>query len=170
MRNLTASNWKFSRWVPGTLRDRFEEKSIPEPNSGCFLWLGAVARKGYGQMRVDGKTRTATHIALELEGRPVPIGMCVLHRCDTPACVNAAHLFVGTAAENTADMRSKGRERNPPVLRGSANWKTSLTEIEALEIRRRLDAGATQRGLARELGHSLTVIHGIAKRRTWNHV
>jgi hypothetical protein len=106
----------------GTVADRFNRKWIGEPNSGCWLWLGSVSRKGYGQIRVPlpgggNQLRIATHVALELHGGLVPAGMCVLHRCDTPACVNPDHLFVGTFKDNTQDMISKGRNSPPPLAK-----------------------------------------------------
>lgn len=93
----------------GTLAERFEKKNVPEPNSGCSLWFGACDQGGYGQLRVDGRCMPATHIALELAGRPVPVGMRACHRCDNPPCVNADHLFVGDQIANVADMIAKGR-------------------------------------------------------------
>lgn len=89
--------------------ERLEDNSIPEPNSGCTLWFGPTDRCGYGQLMVHGRARRATHLSLEQDGRAVPRGMCACHKCDTPACINPDHLFVGTQADNLADMRAKGR-------------------------------------------------------------
>lgn len=93
-----------------TLRERFEAKVIPEPNSGCHLWCGAVNGGGYGQMNIDHRRVLATHIALALIGRPNPLNKHVLHRCDLPACVNPDHLFFGDDANNVADMIEKNRQ------------------------------------------------------------
>jgi HNH endonuclease len=93
----------------GTIAERFDRFTIPEPNSGCLLWLGAVDQHGYGQLRIDGRARPATHIALELAGRPVPAGLRACHHCDNPLCANAQHLFVGSQRDNVADMVSKAR-------------------------------------------------------------
>lgn len=92
------------------LAERFEAKVSPEPNSGCWLWLGAVTKAGYGIMGIDGSTRPATHISLELQGseRPAP-DQFACHKCDTPSCVNPAHLFWGTHSDNMADQKAKGR-------------------------------------------------------------
>lgn len=84
-------------------------RATPEPNTGCHLWLFAADRKGYGVVRFDGKPRRAHRVAFLLSGGSIPKGRGVLHRCDTPLCVNPDHLFVGTALENTRDMIVKGR-------------------------------------------------------------
>jgi hypothetical protein len=95
--------------------DRFDMKWVPEPNSGCWLWLGSVDRKGYGSLRVAGQLKRATHVSLALAGSSIPSGMYVLHRCDVPGCVNPDHLFIGTLKDNTQDMIRKGRNSPPPV-------------------------------------------------------
>ena len=96
----------------GTLAERFERLTIPEPNSGCLLWIGANRPPaGYGVMRDERRILVpATHVALHLDGRPVPKGMQALHRCDNPYCVHAGHLFIGDQQANVDDMRRKGRD------------------------------------------------------------
>ena len=87
---------------------RFENLYIPEPNTGCFLWIGGLA-KGYGRFSVGGHTGRASHYAWERVNGPVPRGMWVCHKCDNPPCVNPAHLFIGTASDNQRDSVAKGR-------------------------------------------------------------
>lgn len=81
--------------------------------SGCIEWTGVLSNKGYGVLKVGAEGRTQAHRACwELNFGPVPHGMCVLHKCDNPACFNPKHLFLGTKGDNNRDRSSKGRNRN----------------------------------------------------------
>lgn len=89
-------------------------KCIPEPNSGCWLWTGAVYREQrnhqYGTFSVKNK-RTSVHRAVyeAASGKSIPRGMVVRHTCDVCLCVNPSHLVLGTQAENVRDMWERGR-------------------------------------------------------------
>jgi hypothetical protein len=94
------------------IRDRFEEKFVPEPMSGCFLWLGSLTNKGYGQISGGAHhapPRLAHRVAYELYVGPIPPGMFVLHKCDVRSCCNPDHLFLGDLWANARDMARKGR-------------------------------------------------------------
>ena len=80
-------------------------------SNGCWLWQGHCESKaGYGQVSYNGKSVPAHRMFYaELVG-PIPQGICVLHKCDVPQCVNPEHLFLGTQKDNTQDMISKGRK------------------------------------------------------------
>lgn len=97
------------------MKEHFESKFTPEPMSGCWLWDSPRNdRFGYGyyRNRKNRKILAAHRLAWSLYRGPIPDGICVLHKCDTPACVNPDHLFLGTRADNNRDMNSKNRGNN----------------------------------------------------------
>jgi len=111
---------------------RFNDKYTPEPNSGCWLWTSVLNQKGYGLLRVEGRFQRAHRVSYELFKEPIPNEMCVLHKCDTPSCVNPDHLFIGTQKDNMHDMHRKGRG---PNLKGSNSGKAKITEDDVRAIR-----------------------------------
>lgn len=141
--------------------DRFMAKVSPEPNTGCHLWTGFVNRDGYGRLRRGERMVYAHRFAFEEFVGPIPEGAYVLHRCDTPACVNPEHLFVGTQADNVRDRDRKGRGRWPT---GEGSPTARLTAVQVAEIRDRVANGATQTAVAAEYGvsqaHVSTIVHG----------
>lgn len=86
-------------------------KSCVRKANGCIEWVGGRTGYGYGQLKEGRRTRLAHRVAWELRYGLIPTELCVLHRCDNPACVNVQHLFVGTHKDNTADMIAKGRRK-----------------------------------------------------------
>lgn len=93
------------------LAERFFEKAMPEPMTGCFLWTGAHTGHGYGQVWTGSKNERAHRVAWKLVHGEIPVGMEVCHRCDVPSCVNPLHLFLGTHQQNMRDSFDKGRSR-----------------------------------------------------------
>jgi hypothetical protein len=99
-----------------TIAERLEYYSIPEPNSGCVIWIGSIGSSGYGSLGAgrSGKLIRAHRAAWELKNGPIPTGMVLCHHCDNRLCVNPDHLFVGTVADNNLDMIRKGRKYTMP--------------------------------------------------------
>ena len=95
-----------------TLRERFERNFIPEPNSGCWLWLLSLCN-GYGRIYdLQNKRGALAHrLSWEIHRGAIPSGLWVLHKCDVRSCVNPDHLFLGTGLDNMTDMIAKGRQR-----------------------------------------------------------
>jgi|SRR5215469_7495180 len=155
-----------------SVEERFAESYIPEPNTGCFLWTRQVDKNGYGDFIVrkiplgDGryqKERIKAHrLAWELHRGSVPDEMDVCHSCDITSCVNPDHLFLGTAADNSADMVAKERQ-----ARGESLGRSKLTEADVLAIRA---SSETQAKLAERYGVVFQTISDIQRRVTWRHI
>ncbi len=129
-----------------TSLERFEDKFIPEPNSGCWLWTASVWNR-YGQFGVANKSHRAHRVSWQLYRGPIPAGLCVLHKCDVPTCVNPNHLFLGTQTDNVADMMKKGRHVSGNAgnhgnhARGERAGQTRLTESSVRSMRTEFNAG-----------------------------
>lgn len=92
----------------GNKTDNFWKRVEKTPT--CWLWIGGHYPKGYGRFEYRGRVQMASHYSWELtHGTTVPVGQCVLHRCDNPPCIRPDHLFLGTKAENNRDAFLKGR-------------------------------------------------------------
>lgn len=143
-------------------RCRFERHFVPEPMSGCWLWDGTSGRDGYGQIRINGDVYLAHRLSWVLHVGTIPDGMCVLHRCDTPPCVNPRHLFLGSNRDNTADKVAKGRQ-----LRGDGQSQAKLSA----EIVRLIRSGPRPDAeWARMLGTSRPCIRHARTGHTWGWV
>lgn len=153
-----------SFWRGKTCLQRFEEKYIPEPTSGCWLWDGQRTTRGYGHFWFDGKDRKAHRISWHLHVGPIPNGMHVLHKCDNPPCVNPDHLFLGTNADNNADMMRKGRNRQP---RGADKPHTKLSEEDVVAIYSLRHSLLKPQEVAAVYGVGRTQINKIWKGTVW---
>lgn len=92
-----------------SIRCRFFSK-VTKAANGCHEWAASVFKTGYGQFAVSArKPETAHRMAWLLQRGEIPEGLQVLHKCDNRKCANVEHLFLGTQADNVADMMSKGR-------------------------------------------------------------
>lgn len=147
--------------------DRLMVNSIPEPNSGCWLWLGRLDKDGYGSIVINNKLQRAHRASYFLLKGPVPDGLIVRHTCDFPPCINPDHLLVGTHLDNTCDAFRRGR-RVP--MRGEGHTGSKLTDDSVTAIRARFANGERQAALAAEFGVSVGATVAVIRRKTWKHV
>jgi len=154
------------RWpsLAKSLEQRLMEKVARQAND-CWQWTGNHHQYGYGLLKIDGKQIRAHRISWELKNGAIPAGLHILHRCDTPSCVNPDHLFLGTQADNIADKLAKGRQ-----ARGERLHSSKLKVVQVIEIKRLLAAGAKNRTLARQFDVTPTAIRAIAAGRAWKHI
>jgi hypothetical protein len=135
-------------------------------DSACWNWNGNVGRNGYGRY---GQL-LAHRLSYELAYGDIPDDRpCICHSCDNRRCVNPAHLFAGTIADNNADRVAKGRE-GVHVAYGERNGLAKLTEAKVREVRTLWDSGATARLIANTTGVSINNVYFIGRRETWRHV
>lgn len=134
-----------------------------EPNTGCWLWTRGV-RDDYGNVWIDSLNQQAHRVMWEITYGLIPEGMNVLHRCDTPPCINPAHLWLGTQSDNINDMVKKGRGH---VWRGAANGNAVLTENDVVNIRHLLSEGTPYNTVARQFGVGRSTVVAIDIGRSW---
>lgn len=155
------------------LMERLERHSMPEPNSGCQIWLSSSRNSyGHGHMGVDGKSIMAHRVAWQCHFGPIPDGMLVLHKCDTSGCINPNHLFLGTYQDNADDKVRKGRQASGAKLahqraRGEQNGNAKLTADDVRAIRTIV---APQRQIAERFGVTQAIISKIKRNEVWTNV
>lgn len=153
---------------PQSLQERFWAKVDKRGPDECWLWTARIT-SGYGSIGGgghSGRSLSAHRVSWELHNGPIPAGVHVLHRCDNRLCVNPAHLFLGTPADNMADRDAKGRQ-----AAGEKNGVAKLTDNDVRTIRATYaKGGVTQEALARSFNVHQGLISGIIARRRWRHV
>ena len=149
----------------------FWEKVDKRGTGECWNWTPTCRPDGYGQFKFNGKPRLAHRVSWEIHNGKIPHnnshhGMCVCHKCDNPKCVNPDHLFLGTQADNVADMISKGRQVD---VHGESAGRSKLTDEKVRKIRSMYPL-KTIAELARFFGRGETTIAKVVRRQTWRHI
>ncbi len=137
-------------------------------SNGCWIWQRAKQNKGYGAIWYQGKVQRAHRVMFSLAHPRKDISkLCVLHKCDVPACINPDHLYAGTVFDNSRDAWERGLM---VALRGMDNPRAKLTDSKVRRIRALLGNGAGIRELGRKYQVDHTQILKIAQGKTWTHV
>lgn len=178
---------------PVAFEDRFWSKISKRDSDGCWLWTASVDSHGYSMFWWNGKTLHASRVLYERIHGPIPRGLYVLHRCDSPRWVRPDHLFLGTHQENMDDKVAKNRQARGDGhglnlhpdrrTRGDRHWTrlrpqdrlcgerhgcAKLNEGKVRELRARYAAGGvTQRELAREYRITQAQVSLIIRRENW---
>lgn len=161
---------------------RFEDKYIPEPNSGCWLWTGSIRGSGYGYFRYQGRNEYPHRFAYMAYKGSIPAGMEVCHRCDERSCVNPDHLFIGTRQDNIRDMIRKGRcgwQKSPELYvaygrrvgltqKGEMHSRAKLSSFDVDVIRYLLGRGSFVPDIAAVFGVHPATISDVLHGRAWN--
>jgi len=142
--------------------------------NGCWNWSlgkfphhsGDSSLSGYGKVNRGGEQLAHRLFYKERVGE-IPEGMCVLHKCDNPPCVNPEHLFLGTFADNNRDRDAKGRHT---ALRGDDNGNAKLSQDDFVEVKSLLVRGISHREIANLFGVTKSAITHISTGRNWNKV
>ena len=135
-------------------------------SEGCHLWTAGKTAAGYGQFRYGGRALYSHRVAYTLTHGEIPAGAVVCHSCDTPACVNPAHLFLGTEQDNKDDMVRKDR-----VQHGMRHWNRRLAPPDVEAIRAEYSRGGiSQSALARRYGVDPSVVSRIMTGDAWRRV
>ena len=143
---------------------RFYSKiNCPSNPDACNIWLAGTNGRGYGVFHIKRKPCRAHRISYAQHYGEFDKKLCVLHRCDTPNCCNPRHLFLGTPADNSADMKVKGRSS-----RGEKNPAAKLIQSQVVQIRMLLKEGnLIQKEIAKIFGVSRQNISKINTGKLW---
>jgi hypothetical protein len=159
---------RISLGARNTEADYWNKVDIGQPDE-CWPWVGGTFLNGYGQFNYDLKTQLTHRLALKFAGVHLPDDRLACHRCDNPSCCNPFHLFVGTHADNNADMRAKGRGSKPPTSKrkGILHPLAKLNEDQVLAIRA---FSGTHRQAGEAFGVSEFTAKSIRQRQSWKHI
>lgn len=143
------------------LAERLRMKSDRSDPDGCWPWTAASCRDGYGYLRFEGRSQLAHRLAYRIANGDFPDELKVCHTCDNPPCVNPSHLFLGTQADNTADMATKRRSTH------GERSTSHLSEADVDLIHDLKARGATQRAIAARFGVNPSTVSRIVNGKRW---
>ncbi len=159
---------KYRKLDTTSLWNRFWDKVRLVNPMHCWEWQGTLNWAGYGLFWLNGTNQNKAHrIAWTLIFGEIPQDTCVLHTCDNVKCVNPYHLWLGTQADNCADMGRKGRRSGS---RGAANFHCKLNRNKVLSIRSLRAQGVRQKDIASIFDIMPSTVGQIVHRKTWRYI
>lgn len=141
---------------------RFWSKVDKNGANGCWNWQGWKDRQGYGHAIIKRRKVKAHRFSWMIYNAVIPAGLCVLHKCDNPSCVNPEHLFLGTRKDNAVDKMNKGR-----CLYGEKHCLVKITEEQAMSI---LSDPRSNYAIGKEYGISNQQVSRIKTGKRWRHL
>jgi len=134
-------------------------------DAGCWEYQGSRSIEGYGRISVGKRTFGAHRLSYAFHSGVDPAAMFVCHKCDNPPCFNPDHLFLGTVADNAADMVAKNRQASQL---GEANSNRKLDEGLVLEIVSKIKQGLSNTAIARTVPVTHHQVSLIRLGKTWH--
>jgi hypothetical protein len=165
-----AKPWKRRPHKHTPAEVRFWAKVDKTSVGGCWSWTGGTNGVGYGALGIrlgpDQWEKVSAHrFSWSLAHGEIEPGVFVCHRCDNPRCVNPAHLFLGTHADNMRDRMERGRQ-----ARGERHGHSKLKPADVVLIRNERAAGTTAAALAERFGVSGPCVSRICTGKTWSYI
>lgn len=158
-RTFLGGSWNAS------IEDRMKAAFIVDPVTGCHNWTRAKTGSGYGAIVINQRTLCAHRIAFELANGPIDDDALVLHSCDNPACVNPAHMRLGTHEDNMNDKIVRSR-----VPAGESHYHSKATKEQVIEIMRLFSEGKTGKEITDITGLSKGIVYNVKYGKAWSDV
>lgn len=154
------------RYALQAMQRFYSQIQVPPCPQGCQAWMGrrqpmTTKRLAYGEFSLAGKVEKAHRLAWRFAHGPIPPGLCVLHHCDVPWCVNVDHLFLGTRRDNVSDMVRKRRQAIGERNRG---------KLTAEDVRTIRTSPETIGALARRFGVNRSTVSLARSGKKWRDV
>lgn len=149
----SSRKWAYRRLCESCERENLKSRilrAIKVNENGCWIWQQSAGTTGYGQISVHDVNHRVHQLSYRLWKGDYSSELDICHKCDTPLCCNPDHLFSGTAKDNMADCKSKGRNEKPPVHSGESHHNANLTDEKIAEMKRlRATENFSQRKLSK---------------------
>lgn len=149
------------------LKERLEKRLIK--TNDCWGWTGPKDTNNYGSFRIGNKTFRASRVSWMIYRGPIYDGLCVLHKCDNPICVNPEHLFLGTMKDNSQDMIKKNRQGGQ-FSKGNIPPISKLNPQKVKLIRHMINSNISLKEIANIFNVHKDTIYAVKTGKNWSHV